>query len=334
MRYYNIQLSDPDNNVVRTWTSFKNGANDLGALDVEFDIPVTAFDTPQAGSYVRIWGIPLDDISQARSYNPIKPKTTDGEFSYYTISVMAGMKKGLPLANPDQAGLLASGTVQQAFGNWIGTDMTLDLVFAAGSLNAKAVNNLTFSWPAGTSLKAMIEALLDNRFPKFKKTINISDNLTLANAEPSFYGTLPQLAAYIRQVSQAINKDPDYPGVSVYLKNDEFIVTDATSGKNPKGIKFYELIGQPTWLNTATITFSTSVRADLTVGDYITLPTTLATTTAQSMAAYRDSSIFTGSYMIKSVRHVGKFRAAAAESWMTVFQAIAINKSKTTTASA
>jgi hypothetical protein len=43
------------------------------------------------------------------------------------IEIWGGMKAGLPLANPAQAGLLATGKVSQAFGNIEGVNRTLDL---------------------------------------------------------------------------------------------------------------------------------------------------------------------------------------------------------------
>src|ERR1700722_18339267 len=117
MRYYRIEIDG--GNLV--FTSF-DGTNSLpGALLVDLDIPVAALGNPtEAGAFVKIWGIPLATIGQAKNLN--------GK----SIKVFGGFQKGLPLANPSQSGLLVQGYIWQCFGNWIGVDMSLDLYVVAG----------------------------------------------------------------------------------------------------------------------------------------------------------------------------------------------------------
>lgn len=118
MRFYDIQISDPASGTqLARFTSydFVNQATIPGALNIELDIPVAPYFVPDVSAYVSVWGIGLQNIAQARDFNNL------------AIKVYGGMKKGLPLAKPQQAGLLIAGEIQQAYGNWIGTEQTLDL---------------------------------------------------------------------------------------------------------------------------------------------------------------------------------------------------------------
>src|ERR1700678_2618115 len=101
----------PSGNQGATFTNQIQGPNgpmcDLGAPQVELEITAYQADNPLGGSFVRIWGVSIQQIAQASDFNGAP------------ISVYAGMQNGLPLATADtsQAGLIAQGYVQQAYGN-------------------------------------------------------------------------------------------------------------------------------------------------------------------------------------------------------------------------
>lgn len=318
MRYYQIEISDPDTGkVLRTFTSYQNGMTDPGALDIEMDIPVTSFASPAGSGYVRVWGISLLDINQSANFNPT-PGGTKGK----TIAVYGGMKKGLPLANPQQSGLLVTGTIFQAFGNWIGTDMTLEIIFTAGNWLANQPNNLTVNWPAGTPLSTVITQTLAQAFPGVTSDVKIKDSLVLPNDEQGFYGSLTQFAQYIRDISIKIVGGSSYLGVQILVSDNTFKVFDGSTTSSPKAIVFTDLIGQITWRSLGTVQLTCVMRYDLRVGDIITLPPGQVTTTAQSFAQYRQKSAFTGNYTVSSLRHVGRFRNPSGESWVTVVDAV------------
>ncbi len=67
MRYYDITITDPLNpsGPVQVYTSWVNGQNDPGALNVLLDIYTVPFATPRGASAIEIWGIPIQTISQA-----------------------------------------------------------------------------------------------------------------------------------------------------------------------------------------------------------------------------------------------------------------------------
>jgi hypothetical protein len=82
-RYYSIVITSQSGTVITppgaaggsqaTYTSYVNGAVQPNALDMEMDVSVASFDTPagqgDTGSIVRIWGISLQEITQAFNLN-------------------------------------------------------------------------------------------------------------------------------------------------------------------------------------------------------------------------------------------------------------------------
>lgn len=134
----------------------------MGALNIELDILNYGYDSPAGQSFVRIWGIPLQEIAQASNLN------------MQNIQVYGGMQKGLPLANPAQAGLLVQGQIQQAFGNYISVNQTLDLIVVAGYASASAPGgtgspeasaDIPFNWKAGVPLGTAIKNALATSTP-------------------------------------------------------------------------------------------------------------------------------------------------------------------------
>jgi hypothetical protein len=134
MRYYEIKIGGKTK-----YTSHPNGQFDPGALRVELHIPIIASEI-NVLAFIRIWGISWKDMIDAKNLNT------------QTIEVWGGMKKGLPLANPAQAGKLCSGIIAQAFGNWEGVNKTLDISLTndAGNTGTATVNDINFDNKDGT----------------------------------------------------------------------------------------------------------------------------------------------------------------------------------------
>lgn len=316
MRYYSIQISNSDGSSFRTYTSFANGKNIPGALNVYLDIPVVPFHQPMGASLIRIWGISLQEIGQASDLNN------------KLVKVFGGFQKGLPLANPAQAGLLVQGMIFQAFGNWVGKEQTLDLILQPATGTIEAPKNIVLNWKKGSTLASTLAPTLSTAFPGFKQDIQISSKLVLPNDEPGFYQTLTQFAQYINGVSKNIIKDDTYQGVSILLKEDTVTVYDGTTQTTPRQIQFQDLIGQPTWIESPLIQFKTAMRADLDIGDFVLMPkNAIATTTEASQSQYRSKSAFQGTFQLNQVRHVGDFRQGDAASWVTVFNAFPTSSS-------
>lgn len=320
MRYYAVALTDPTTNAVLhpksqgvldpsfTYTSYAGGQTLPGALNLELDVQVVPFATPAGAAFVRVWGVSLQELAQSSDLNGVG------------IQVYAGFQRGLPLANPAQAGLIFQGSVFQAFGNWIDVDQTLDLIVQPSLGTIAAPANLVVNWPAGETLGTALRRTLATAYPGYSVDDRTSAKLVLNHDEVGYYQTPAQLAQFVQTVSRAI-VGGSYPGVSVVLKEKTFQLFDGTSTTTPKQLQFQDLIGQPTWLDAPTIQVKCAMRADVAVGDFIKLPPSLATTTAQSFSQFRARSVFQGTFQVSGVRHVGNYRQCDAASWVTVLDA-------------
>lgn len=322
MRFYDIQI---EGDYPIRYTSWVENRPDPGALLVEMDIPVAPFATPFGNPWVRVHGISVQQISQAVNLK--------GQ----TISVYGGMKPGLPLATSaaedQQAGLLAKGEIYQAYGNWIGNTQTLDIVMLANG-NSVDQLNIVLDWKEGTPLEQALKTALNTALPGVPVNIQISPNLVLPRYDGGPYTSLESFGQHIRAVTKPILGE-GYEGVEIVMQNGAVSVFDGTAStastgrgptttSGPKKIRFHDLIGQPTWIEYPTIQLAAVMRADLSVGDTIVLPEGQYTTTQQSQSQFRDKSTQQGSFLIKSVHHVGNSRAPGAGNWTTVIDAVPV----------
>ncbi|MCP3444588.1 hypothetical protein [Bradyrhizobium sp. CCGUVB14] len=322
MRYYRIEIDGGKT----VFTSYLNGQNIRGALQVELDIPIAAFHSPgNAGAFVKVWGIPLSMISQAKDLN------------FKTIKVYGGFKPGLPLASlaAKQAGLLVQGYISQSFGNWQGTDMSLDLIISPGVPPAEGgpaiqPKNISLNWKKGQNASDAIKAALTTGYPGMTVKVNLNGNLVAPEDSPGIYGGVKAFAEYLFGASKSIINRPDYQGVQISMDGNTINVTDQPNTK-VKDIAFVDLIGQPTWIEPFTIAFKCAMRADITLSDPVRMPKTLIKNTAQAQSSLiNQSAAQQGTFLITSVHHYGNFRQHDAYSWVTEFNAIATNVQGTT----
>lgn len=327
MRYYTVQILNEDGSQTTLpngegpafWTSFSSGKTDLGALQVELDIPVTVLATPISAASITIWGVSLATIGQASDFN--------GKL----IKVYGGMQAGLPLANPKQGGLLLQGLVQQAYGNWVGTSQWVRFIVTTNGVTSLGQQlNLSQSWKKGQLLSDSIKQTLAVAAPGYTVSVNISPSLVLGQNEPGYFGSLFQFAQYLETVSIAIMGNtaqanvPAYSGVQMLVKENTITITDGTSPASATMLAFTDLVGQPTWVAVGLIQVTTVMRADLQPQNYITLPTTQITTAPQqALARVGSKSIFQGSFLIQTARHIGNFRQPDASAWITAFDCTA-----------
>lgn len=309
MRYYRIEITDTNGKTFAVFTSFVNGQTDLGALQVDFDIPVAPMAEPMGAASVKIWGVSLQQIGQASDFNGMN------------IKVFGGMQKGLPLANPAQAGLLVQGTIQQAFGNWVTTAQWIEFIIVTnGAATFDEELNITLNWPKGTSLASAIKNTIAAAAPSFKTNISISDKLVFPEDQHGYYQSMLQFAQYIKQTSSAIiGSGIGYQGVDIIISENTFTVFDGTTPTAPKNIEFFDLVGQPVWSAPDEIQVITAMRADLSISDYIKLPPSQVTVSPSDPLVPFDKSVFQGSFLIKAVRHVGSSRQPDGLAWITVF---------------
>jgi hypothetical protein len=319
MRYYRIEIDGGST----VFTSFDGTATIPGALQVELDIPVAAQHSPaSSGASVKIWGIPLSMISQAKNLNN------------KSIKVYGGFQKGLPLANPKQAGLLVQGYIFQAYGNWQGTDMSLDLIIVPGSPPAAGTvnmpKNLSLDWKKGQPLDGAIKSALSAAYPGFTVNVNLNGNLVAPEDSPGIYQGAKALADYVFGASKAIINKPGYQGAQINFDGNTINVYDQPN-TTAKQIAFNDLIGQPTWIEAPSIAFKCAMRADIALNDTVTMPKTLITNSQQAQSSLiNQAAAQQGTFVISSIHHFGNFRQHDAYSWVSEFNAFPTNTQGTT----
>jgi hypothetical protein len=151
------------------------GQPNPNALQIEFDLPVSMLHLPQGLQLIRVWGLGLHCITQAQLANLNPTQNSSGKLVYNSFTLSGGMSAGLPLANPAQQGVIASGIIWQAFGNWEGTEQTLDLIVAPYIDGLQGAVSLT--WKRGTSLQSALALAFQQAFPTFAAKINVSSSL-------------------------------------------------------------------------------------------------------------------------------------------------------------
>jgi hypothetical protein len=338
-RYYDITVTpaptkaNPNPPVFRHWTSMPNGVYDPGALNVEFDFLVYPYATPMGGSSLTIEGVSLQDLLQAQQF--AGPPSVVGGVSTpgvngMSIAIKAGMQAGLPLANPKQSGLILQGYIYQSFGNWRGTDMTLDFVINASPYSFYAPGNIVLNWKAGTPLATALAATLSTAYPGLKQNINISPNLVLAHDDVGHYHTLSQLAAHVKSITAGAISST-YPGVDLSIIGGKIVAYDGTQSPPTVQIQFTDLIGQPTWIDPNVMQLMCVMRADIQIGDFIVMPQGLqdapgivqtAASSLPSQLKYKTS--FQGKFSVVAVRQVGNFRSTDGAAWSTIIQGAAV----------
>lgn len=323
-RYYKIVVGEGD--AATTWTNMAaNGGAILNAQTVELDLLVAPQHVPDAGSlsFVRVWGPTRDQISQAQNFN--------GK----AISVYGGMQAGLPLASADatQSGLLITGTIFAGFGNWQGINQTLDFVINPNgdAPSDSSSVNIVHYWLKGTPLATALKATLGAAFPGWTiPTPKISPDLVLSSDDHGVYDTLAGYADYIQKRSKSILGET-YDGVYITTNTGSKTIAITDNSTNPTDVTAIDgddLIGQITWLDLNTISFVTVMRSDLQISDSVSFPKYVfaqAQTSSSSDSQARNSVTFTGNFGISRVQHFGNSRDPDAQSWVSSFQAYAIN---------
>ncbi len=297
-----------------------NGSFNPGALNIELDIPVAPQGVPigNAQALCRIHNLSLRDMSSAYRLAPsIATDANPNPPAGANITIFAGMSKGLPLANAAQQGPLVTGSVYNAYGNWLGTEMTMDLILAASTGAVDRPRNIILNWQPGQSLSDALKATLGVAFPGIPVKIDISPNLITNHQQGAVYNSLAELGEVVAGLSKQIINQPSYQGVFISASGTRITVDDGTVKPTPKLINFNDLIGQPVWTGPGNVQVKLVMRGDLAIQDLITLPKSLVTTTNAASSQFFDHSAFSGNYRIFSIHHYGNFRQADAASWNT-----------------
>jgi len=332
VRYYRLEVTPAAGGSPTVYSSYNDdGTWNPRALQLRVDASVYQQATPIGNAWVQLWGIGLPTVAQQTNLQGASAK------------LYLGMGKGLPLSDPSQQGLAVQGTIWQAFGNWVGLEMTLDLIFrtdgggtaAAAGGTADDPVNISLNWQKGQNMGDAVTLALSTAYPDLTVQTSVSPNLALPPTATApltgVYQKVQQFSKWCLDFSKSILPAP-YNGVQVVLNGDTFYVTDGTqtsapapgqtTQSSPKAIRFSDMIGQPTWVDYDTVQVQCVMRADVSVGDYIQFPQALTThTRAENAQQAQDSSAFQGTFQIQKVRFVGDSRAADATGWVTVIDA-------------
>jgi len=301
----------------KTWDSH----GDPNALNIELDATVIDADlfTP---ANVTIWGEALQTISQA----------TDFINQPFTMSV--GMAPGLPLATAQSSeyGKILDGYVYSSWGNWVGTEMTLNFVIMPGKApnppaQPNAQNppdkNLVLNWTKGTQLSQALQQTLQTAYPGITANINISPQLVAPQDTIHACGSIVALNKLLRPISQQIMMgQQNYQGVGLCMQQGEITVADGTAPTGNKMIQFIDLVGQPTWIEKNTISIKIVMRGDLKNHDQITLPPTPVISTFQAQEGLSTPLTFQGTFDVQELHHIGNFRQPSGDAWVTVIKAL------------
>lgn len=334
MRYYAIKLTNPNSgNTVAfnyatnkftptsapyTWSSHAAGILDPGALNLELDIvSVSLGQFDQGKSSVRIWGVGLPALGQASN------------LTNYGIEITAGMQPPYALNSAAKPGLVMGGQIYQSFGNWEGTNQYLEFVVSNSAVNSGSTVPISWDWQQGTPLAQAIVNALTNAFSGYTVvgagTVKTITNLH-GNDETGTY-TLQDFVTLISTYSTT-GQPAGYNGYQIQTFGNTFYLYDNSAPTSPKAVEFQDIIGQPTWINAAQLTFASVLRGDITLQDNISLPAGLyppyVLTTAQAAqpnAAPSSRLTFNGTFGLAEVHHYANFRQADADSWRTQYVA-------------
>ncbi|MCM2493316.1 hypothetical protein ACVCIH_17630 [Burkholderia glumae] len=311
--------------VARRWTSHPNGKFDPGALNVEFDIPVAPFGNLSDAASLLIEGVPLQDLFQSE------------QFAGMNLTLRAGMKAGLPLANPNQSGLIVGAQIFQSFGNWEGTEMTLDFVLFPGQYTLDQPGNIVLNWKAGMKLSDALQQTLSVAYPTMPLTINISSSLVQSHDEVARCYTLQELGQLIQSITRGNFLGDDYDGVYITIQGGRITVLDRTYRPNTVELSFSDFVGQPTWIDNNIMQIKLVMRADIQLNSILEMPRGLqsvpgliSSTAASLPSSNKYKSTFTGEFTVIKMRHVGNFRAADGASWVTIVDCTPIPERKGT----
>jgi hypothetical protein len=319
MRYYDIIITPLNGKQQIVFNTLGSaGTSNGSALRVDFEIFQQQFNQSGLNSFIRVYGLSYKQINQIADLNPRFPLNI--EDNYARIQISAGMSKGLPFAKPDQQGILVKGLIGQAFANWQGTEISLDLVIIPSmGTNVNPVN-IPFSWKKGNTLESAVRASLGIAFPTTKISGSYSPSLIFTEDQAGYYYDLEELATYVYNQSKVINSSPTYIGAMITKTSDGFLLEDGTATKtSSKQIKFTDIIGNLTWLDVSTIQAKLVMRGDLAINQIVKFPKgSPITNIVNSFSQYRNNVSFQGEFQISKIHHLGYSRQPSADNWVTI----------------
>lgn len=326
MRYYRMIAFQPDTgDIMREWTSHPNGKFDPHALDLEVDVFSGPYAEPTGASSITLHGPALQDLGQAYSWGLTSDQQTGATKPGWGLAFYGGMGPGLPMANPKQAGLILAGQIVQSWGNWEGTEMTLEFKVSASVYTLADPGPFVLNWPAGRELGDALKECLQLAYPGMTVSMNIGTGYLQLHDDTAIFSTLDQLARWVAQLTAGRFRkrvDIGIQGLTIY-------VIDPSYQPPPVRIDYTDMIGQPTWIGPGLMQVKCVMRADIAWGSRIEMPKGMQDNPGIVLAAasalpssIRYKSAFSGPFKVTALRHVGRYRSADGASWVTIINAM------------
>lgn len=303
---------------------------DPGALEIQFQVTqnsLTTFETGGGGVAITIKGVDLTTVKKASN------------LVGRLIRLEVGMGVGLHICRPEQAGQILEGTITSAVGNWEGTDISLTLyampyVILPGHQEALfgkddngdlvRTNHLQFHCQRGADLITATQNALRNVAPNYEFVSRLRGQIPASQEVHGSYSTVKELCVGMRRAwLQASGRD-----IAISIRSRSFVLSDLEGSNNPKKpiqIRFIDLIGQPCWEGVSGISFTCPLRGDIKVLDQVILPEGLegfgriAGDGSTTILAPRNRNLFSGTFTVLKISHLGQFRSTDGRQWASTF---------------
>jgi hypothetical protein len=199
-------------------------------------------------------------------------------------------------------------------------------LFGGGGMNPLAaplnvIHNLMPNMP----LSGAIQETLSKAFPQAGLNLNIAGGMQLGYQDAGMYQTIEQYSKYINQLSHSILGNTNYMGVQMSAYNNVINVWDGTVPLSTSTIEWWDLIGQPTWIEPGVVHIKVVLRGDVHAGSVVQLPPTLMTVTPGALAPglpdQKKNLSFAGNFTVTKLYHVGDFRNPDGANWSTMIEA-------------
>ncbi len=174
-----------------------------------------------------------------------------------------------------------------------------------------------------------LQVTYQNSAQKLEINVNIHQNLVLYEDWKAIFRSIFEMSQMLKRVTPGMLGQRIYSGVNIAVQKNKINVFDGSDGKQAKPMLARDLIGQPTWLEPQRISIKTSMRADIEVGDWITLPfdaigenSILAVGNQMGQYSEKQRLSFSGTYEVMGMRHIGDYYNVSEDGWVTVFEAV------------
>jgi hypothetical protein len=185
--------------------------------------------------------------------------------------------------------------------------------------------NLMHNLQPGQELASAIEETLRRAFPHSGLWIGIASGLTRPEQDSATFQNMEQYSSHIHDMSVSMKGSTNYLGVMMSGYDNTIRVYDATHVFQTHDVEWLDLIGQPSWIDPATLGIKTVLRGDVHVSDLVKLdPNTMTTGILAEFGSPPQKTTISvgGFFLVVRVYHIGDFRNPDGSNWSTMIHAV------------